>query len=99
MSNQCINKGLDTKKLPSLYDVFRLGDRVKRKCKYHDGKQGEYTGIVLAISKDSIEVYWDTRDGKYRLKDMDIAFTLCSADDIFKGDECYSPISKEKSSL
>ena len=41
MRNQCINKGGDTKKLPSLYDIFRLGDRVKRKCKYHEGKQGD----------------------------------------------------------
>ena len=49
---------------PSLYDAFDLGDRVKRIYKDKDGKEREYRGIVLAIDDNSIEVYWDTKDGK-----------------------------------
>jgi hypothetical protein len=79
----------------SLYDAFKLGDRVKRIYKDEHGKLKEYMGIILAIDKENIEVYWDTLNGKYRPYNMDVTFTKCSVDDIFKGDKYYSPIKKE----
>ena len=80
---------------PSLYDAFELGDRVKRIYKVKNGKNKEYKGIVLAIEDRSIEIYWDTRDGKYRPNDMDVAFTSCKLSEIFKGNDFYTPITKE----
>ena len=81
----------------SLYDVFKLGDRVKRRYKNKSGKPREYEGIVLAIDKDNVEIYWDTIDGKYMPNEMNINFTNCSKYDIFKGSKNYTPIEKEKS--
>ena len=86
-------KGKD--EYPSLYDIFCLGDRVKRVYTDKDGTSKEYKGIVLAIAKDSIEVYWDTLDGKYRPGNMNIAFTTCPVVEIFKGNDFYTPIEKE----
>ena len=80
---------------PSLFDVFVLGDRVKRVRKDKDGKTSEYRGTVLAIDKDSIEVYWDTVDGKFRPVGIDMTFTNCSIDEIFKGNDMFTPIEKE----
>jgi len=80
---------------PSLYDAFDLGDRVKRVYKDKDGKNREYRGIVLAIDDNSIEVYWDTKDGKYRPNDMDLAFTNCQIKEIFQGNGKYTPIVKD----
>lgn len=83
------------KNYPSLYDTFELGDRVKRTYKDKKGRDKEYKGIVLAIDDNGIEIYWDTKDGKYRPNDMDIAFTNCPINEIFKGNEKYTPIEKE----
>lgn len=80
---------------PSLLDAFELGDRVKRTYKDKNGRNKEYKGIVLAISEKSVEIYWDTRDGKYRPNDMKIAFTNCQINEIFDGNEVYSPIRKD----
>lgn len=82
------------KNYPSLYDAFELGDRVMRL--YHDknGKNREYKGIVLAIEDSSMEIYWDTRDGEYRPKGMNVAFTNCQITEIFNGSQKYSPITK-----
>ncbi len=87
-------KGID-KNYPSLYDAFELGDRVKRVYIDKNGESKEYKGIILAIYDNGMEVYWDTENGKYRPKNMDIAFTNCSVDEIFKGDENHSPIKRE----
>ena len=84
-----------SKNYPSLYDAFQLGDRVKRTYKDKNGKNKEYRGIVLAIDEKGIEIYWDTKDGKYRPQDMDIAFTNCQIDEIFIGTEVYTPIKKD----
>jgi len=89
------SKKIDDCCYPSLYDAFDLGDRVKRKYKNNKGKKVEYKGIVLAIEDSAIEIYWDTRNGKYRPNDMDIAFTNCSINEIFKGNEEYTPIEKD----
>ncbi|MEA2056002.1 MAG: hypothetical protein U9O49_04155 [Candidatus Thermoplasmatota archaeon] len=84
------------KEYPSLYDAFELGDRVKRICHNSSGKNLEYKGIVLAIDDKGIEIYWDTRNGKYRPGDMDIAFTNCPLNEIFSGNEEYTPIKRDK---
>ena len=78
---------------PSLYNAFDLGDRVKRIYKSKNGTK-EYKGVILAIDENSVEIYWDTKDGKYRPKGMNVAFTNCSVDEIFRGSEKYSPIEK-----
>jgi hypothetical protein len=83
------------KRCPSLYDAFKLGDRVKRRYKDENGKSKEYMGIILAIDKENIEVSWDTLNGKYRPDNMDVTFTNCSVNNIFKGNKHYSPIKKE----
>jgi hypothetical protein len=49
----------------------------------------------LAIDKENIEVSWDTLNGKYRPDNMDVTFTNCSVNNIFKGNKHYSPIKKE----
>lgn len=84
------------KNYPSLYDTFDLGDRVKRIYKAKNGKNKEYKGIILAIDDKGIEIYWDARDGKYRPNDMDIAFTNCPINEIFRGNEKYTPIEKDE---
>jgi len=79
----------------SPYDAFDLGDRVKRNYKDKNGRCREYKGIVLAIDEGGIEIYWDTKDGKYRPNDMDVAFTNCTVTEIFNGNEKYTPIQKD----
>ncbi|MCK5636930.1 MAG: hypothetical protein KAH91_05850 [Thermoplasmatales archaeon] len=88
-------KNGNVKNYPSLYDAFELGDRVKRIYKDKKGRSKEYRGIVLAIDDNGIEIYWDTRDGKYRPNDMEMAFTNCEVREIFKGNEKYTPIEKD----
>jgi hypothetical protein len=80
---------------PSLYDVFELGDRVKRVYKDINGDCIEFKGIVLAIDANSIEIYWDTQDGKYKPNDTNIGFTNCPINEIFTGTKEYSPIKKD----
>ena len=81
-------------KYPSLFESFELGDRVKRTYKDKSGKYNTYRGIVLSIDDDGIEIYWDTKDDRYRPKDMDITFSHCELDEIFKGTKNYTPIEK-----
>jgi len=81
------------KDYPSLYDAFELGDRVMRKYKSKTGSK-EYKGIILAINDDNIEVYWDTQDGKFRPKGMNVTFTTCPLNEIFSGNEKYTPIER-----
>ena len=69
--------------------------QVMGRDKDKNGKNNEYKGIILAIDNKGIEIYWDTKDGKYRPKDMDIAFTNCPINEIFKGTEDYTPIKKD----
>lgn len=82
-------------KYPSLYDVFNLGDRVKRVMVDGVGNHREYKGIVLAIEEKSMEIYWDTKDGEYRPGEIDLAFTNCAVDEIFDGKEHSSPIKRD----
>ena len=78
-----------------MYDVFELGDRVKRSYKDINGELTEFKGIVLAIDTNSIEIYWDTQNGKYRPNDMNLGFTNCPINEIFIGTKEYSPIEKD----
>jgi hypothetical protein len=91
-----MNKKRKCDDYPSLYDAFHLGDRVKRVHKDKKGKSQEYKGIVLAIDKKSIEVYWDTMNGKFRPSGMDVTFTNCPVIEIFNGNNYYTPIKLEK---
>ena len=85
----------EKKNYPSLYDAFELGDRVRRTYKDKNGRNTTYKGIVLAIEEKGIEIYWDTQDGKYRPNNMDIAFSHCELEEIFKGNNKYGPIEKD----
>lgn len=87
------------KQYPSLYDVFSLGDRVKRAYLDKNGRPQEYAGIVLAISTEGMEVCWDTKDGNYKPKKSDISFTNCPINEIFEGTEHYTPIKKSELTL
>ncbi len=89
------NEEKGKKNYPCLYEAFELGDRVKRIYTDNNGSSKVYKGIILAIEKNNMEVYWDTLDGKYRPKDMNIAFTTCTVEEIFKGNEYYSPIKRD----
>ena len=77
---------------PSLYDVFEIGDRVIRFLKNKNGKNHEYKGVICAIDDKYIEIYWDTLDGHYTPKDIDISFTHCDLEEVFYGKEKYGPI-------
>ena len=80
---------------PSLYDKFELGDRVERSYTDEYGEKKVYKGIVLAIDKQGMEIYWDTENGKYCPEKLDIAFTHLELEEIFSGNKNYSPIKKE----
>jgi len=82
------------KNYPSLFDSFDLGDRVKRTYKDKKGKYYTYKGIILSINKNALEIYWDTKNERYRPKDMDIAFSHCDLEEIFNGKDNYTPIEK-----
>jgi hypothetical protein len=91
---EIIKRYKQRKKFPSLYDAFELGDRVQRLYKDIYGNSKEYKGIILAIDKKGIEIYWDTEDGKYKPGEMNIDFTHLEADEVFKGNNKYSPVRK-----
>jgi len=84
------------KEYPSLYDAFKLGQRVIRLYEDKYGKKIKYEGIVLAIDKNGLEVYWDTLDGEYKPKEMDMPFTYCNPEEVYYGNEKYGPIKKGK---
>jgi len=87
-------KNKENNEYPSLYDTFELGDRVKRTYKDENGKSRTYKGIILSINNRGIEVYWDTINDKYRPRGMDLAFSHCKLEEIFKGNSFFTPIEK-----
>ena len=89
-----IKKYKEKKGFPSLYDAFDLGDRVQRLYTDFYGKSKEYKGIVLAINKKGMEIYWDTENGRYKPGEMNIDFTHLESDEVFKGRSRYSPVKK-----
>jgi hypothetical protein len=90
-----IKKIGEKKGFPSLYDAFDLGDRVKRLYKDIYGKNKEYKGIILAIDRKGIEIYWDTENGEYKPGEMNIDFTYCEIEEVFRGNNKYTPIKKD----
>ncbi|RLF39954.1 MAG: hypothetical protein DRN12_06255 [Thermoplasmata archaeon] len=72
----------------NIYDVFKPGDRVYRKYIDIDGSNSRYEGIILSLTKDSMEVFWDRVNGKYK----PTGFTKCSMEEIFDGSSGYTPI-------
>ena len=84
------------KEYPSLYDAFKLGQRVMRTYEDKYGKKVMYEGIVLAIDKNGLEIYWDTLNGQYKPKEIDTSFTHCDEEEVFCGREKYGPIKKDK---
>ena len=91
---EIIKKYKQIRSYPSLYDAFELGDRVQRLYRDIYGYSKEYKGIILAIDKKGIEIYWDTEDGKYKPGEMNIDFTHLEVDEVFKGNNEYSPVRK-----
>lgn len=90
------HKKIKNEKNPSLYELFKLGERVKRKYIDNNGKEIEYSGIIMGIKDDSLEIYWDKINGTYDPKNIECIFDNCQTLDIFNGDENYTPIKKEK---
>ena len=91
---EIIKKYKEKKGSKSLYDAFDLGDRVQRLYTNIYGKSKEYKGIVLAIDKKGLEIYWDTENGKYKPGEININFTHLGANEVFKGNNKYSPVKK-----
>jgi hypothetical protein len=84
------------KEYPSLYEVFKLGDRVKRTYLDNNGNLNEYSGIIMAIYNDSINIYWDTINGRYKPKEFVNISNNLTLSDIFNGSKNYSSIKKER---
>ena len=86
----------ENKKYPSLFDVFKLGDRVKITYSKNNGNLDDYSGLIMGIYNDNIDIFWDTLNGKYQPQKIKNMFTNCKLNDIFEGNKNYSPIKKEK---
>ena len=93
-----VKKNLDSKdkQYPSLYDNFRPGERVVRRFTNESGEIEEYEGIIMAMDPDYMEVYWDTIDGEYSPDQIMDDFTLCDAEEVYNGNQEYSPIKHKK---
>jgi hypothetical protein len=95
IKNNIKNK-LKIKKYPSLFDVFQLGDRVKITYSDKNGNLDDYSGIIMGINNDSIDIFWDTLNGKYQPQKIENIFDKLKLNDIFNGNKNYSPIKKER---
>ncbi len=84
----------NTEGYPSLYEIFHLGDRVRREYRGEDGKTVEYEGLILSMSENAMEVFWDTVDGEYNPAVK--GFTRCSLEEIFEGTNGYTPIKRKR---
>ena len=80
----------------TLFEIFNLGDRLN--CIYvnKDGKKDKYSGIVMAISKDNIEVFWDKINGIYKPEKIHFTFNTLEIDEIINGNQEFSKIKKNK---
>jgi len=93
---KCNNKAKrGSNNYPSLYDIFKPGDRVTRSRVGKNGNLDVYKGIIMSMNSKHLEIFWDVIDGKYRPKDIEFQFTNCTLDDIFEGSDKYSPIKRE----
>lgn len=80
---------------PSLYDIFKPGERVYRMYRDDQGNTVEYEGIILSITDEIMDVYWDTVNGKYNPQGIQKNFTCCAAGEIFDGNAGYTPIKRK----
>jgi len=87
------------KEYPSLYDDFKPGQRVIREYKNDSGEIEEYEGIIMAMDPEYMEIYWDTIDGEYSPDQIIDDFTLCDADEVYNGNQEYSPIKRKKKGI
>jgi hypothetical protein len=53
-------------------------------------------GIIMAMSNNQLEIYWDKIDGIYCSNLLDHDFTLCDFIDVIDGNHEYSPIKKKR---
>lgn len=84
---------------PSLFQKFKPGDRVIRNWNGFKGNNEEYEGIIMTMDTDYLEIYWDTKNKTYCPKSIEEDFTKCSIDEVYNGNEEFSPIKSKKSSL
>ena len=89
-------KKVQKKEYPSLFEVFHLGDRVKRTIVDKDGNTDEFSGIIMAIYNDSIDIFWDTVNNKYSPQEIDNLFNNITINDIFNGSDRFSPVKKDR---
>ena len=80
----------------TLFDLFNLGDRVNVKFINNIGEKEKYSGIVMSINKESIEVFWDKINGRYKPEKNNFTFNTFDIDDILNGNKNFSPIKKNK---
>ena len=93
-----VKKNLDSKdkEYPSLYKKFKPGERVVRRYKNESGEIEEFEGIIMAMDPDFMEIYWDTINGEYSPDQIMDDFTLCNAEEVYNGNQEYSPIKHKK---
>lgn len=98
---EMVKKNMENKlkEYPSLYKEFKPGERVIRRCKKESGEIEEYEGIIMAMDPDYMEIYWDTIDGEYNPNMIDDDFTLCDAEEVYDGNQAYSPIKRKKKNM
>ena len=89
-------KKIQNKEGHSLFEIFQLGDRVKRTYVDKDGNIEYYSGIIMTIYNDSIDIFWDTINGKYQPQKIENIFNNCTMNDILNGNENFSSIQKER---
>jgi hypothetical protein len=89
-------KKIQNKEGHSLFEIYELGDRVKRTYIDKDGNIEYYSGIIMTINNDSIDIFWDTINGKYQPQKIENIFNNCTMNDILNGNENFSSIKKER---
>ena len=76
--------------------MFCLGDRVSRIYRDNHNNFVEYEGLVLGINEEGIEICWDKQNNSCKRSSLDnIDFTNCSKDEVFKGNNKFTPIKIE----
>lgn len=89
-------KKIQNKEGHSLFEKYELGDRVKRTYIDKDGNIEYYSGIIMTINNDNIDIFWDTINGKYQPQKIENIFNNCTMNEILNGNENFSSIKKER---
>jgi len=79
-----------------LYEEFEPGERVVRYLRKETGEYQKYEGIIMGVDDESIDIYWDTIDNTYCPDAIKEDFTLLSHDEIYNGNDEYTPIKRKK---